>query len=510
MAKDEAIPFDAGRICTRKALLRWLGASGAVVATGVLAACGGNAAATSSIGSSGNAVTSATLAAAPTSTGSTTQQAGSSITSAAASITATSSAGKTTATTASSSVAGSVTGAATTVEFLAYISNPVESKQFAGYAKTFEASNAGIHVQVIESNTPVPKLTAMLAGGTPPNIVQLNNSDASGFLAKNAFEPLDPLIASDKYDMTDFYPAAYSSLEWQGKKYGLSTDLYVVGFYYVPDLFAAAGVATPQGGWTWEQARTAATKLTKPDGSQFGMHVYNDYARWCSVVWNYGGHFFDRQNNPQKAQFTDSKVVDAISLWVDMVNKDHSAPTNADNAKNKQLQFWFGTMAMDVVDGPTILSLVTKNKADLKWAVAPYPKGPGAAADQGSVAFADALEIAHGAKNLDATWTVFKYFVGPQFLTTFMTNTGRMPSRKSLAESAAYLKLFKDAGVQNTAELAAQANAARPLAVTPAGSQIRTIANKEMAASWAGTRAVKDSLLAIQQQVQPLLDQLHS
>jgi multiple sugar transport system substrate-binding protein len=490
--------------------LRWLGASVATVTTSVLAACGGNAAtATSTAAGSANPATSPTLAASATQA-STSMPAGTSTASAAASTTATTAAPRTTTTTASSSAAGSVAGAATTVEFLAYISNPVESKQFAGYAKTFEASNAGIHVQVIESNTPVPKLTAMLAGGTPPNIVQLNNSDASGFLAKNAFEPLDPLIASDKYDLSDFYPAAYSSLEWQGKKYGLSTDLYVVGFYYVPDLFAAAGVATPQGAWTWEQARTAATKLTKPDGSQFGMHVYNDYARWCSVVWNYGGHFFDRQNNPQKAQFTDSKVVDAISLWVDMVNKDHSSPTNADNAKNKQLQFWFGTMAMDVVDGPTILSLVTKNKADLKWAVAPYPKGPGAAADQGSVAFADALEIAHGAKNPEATWTVFKYFVGPQFLTTFMTNTGRMPSRKSLAEGAAYLKLFKDAGVQNTAELAAQAGAARPLAVTPAGSQIRTIANKEMAQSWAGTRAVKDSLLAIQQQVQPLLDQLHA
>jgi multiple sugar transport system substrate-binding protein len=204
--------------------------------------------------------------------------------------------------------------------------------------------------------------------------------------------------------------------------------------------------------------------------------------------------------------FNQQPVADAISLWLDMIQKDRSSPSNDDNKANPKLQFWFGTLAMDVVDGPTILSLVKKSKADLKWAVAPYPKGP--SGKNTTAAFPDGLQIPKGSKEADNAWDVLKYFVSPDFLTTFAADTGYMPSRKSLAEGPAFQKPFQDAGVLHTDQLPAAAGYARVVANSGANLDIRSIANKEMAQAWAGTRSVKDTLAAIDQQVQPLLDKL--
>jgi len=336
--------------------------------------------------------------------------------------------------------------------------------------------------------------------------VMLYNLVFAPFAAKGTLLDLSPLIARDKFSLDDFYPVTYEAFQWNGQKLGLSTDLYVVGFYYVPELFAGAGIKEPDASWTWADVRDAAQKLTKPDKSQYGLRLANDYARWCTVTWDYEGDFFDRHDDPRKATFDGDKVNEAVSLWVDMIQKDHSSPTNQELSANKQLYFWFGTIAMDVVDGPTILQLVKTSKADLKWAIAPYPKGPGG--KNTTAAFPDGLQITKGSKEVDGAWKLLQYYVSPEFLTGFSSDTGRMPSRKSLAESDAYQKPFKDAGVQHTDQLPAAAAYANTVANSADNDQIRSIANKEMGLTWDGKRSVKDTLAVIQQQVQGLLDQL--
>ncbi|HEY8744624.1 MAG TPA: sugar ABC transporter substrate-binding protein, partial [Chloroflexota bacterium] len=420
----------------------------------------------------------------------------------------TTSATKAGAATATSSTVANVVPKAGTVNFWAYVSNPAEAGQYDGYAKKYVAANPGKQVAVSGTGGDYyTKLQTMMAGGAPPDVVMLNNIVFPSYAAKGTLQDLSSLIARDKYPLDDFYPITYEAFTWQGAKLGLSTDLYVVGFYYVPQMFQAAGIKEPDATWTWTDVQDAAIKLTRPDKSQFGIRVYNDYARWCMPVWDYGADFFDKDENPTKAMFDQQGVIDAVSLWVNMIQKDHSSPTAAELKANPQLGgFWFGTYAMDLVDGPTILSLVQKNKANLAWAVAPYPKGP--SGKNSTAAFPDGLQIPKGSKEVDNAWTFLKYLVSPEFLTTFAADTGRMPSRKSLAEGAGYQKPFQDAGVQHTDQLPAAATYSRVVASSGANLDIRSIANKEMAKSWDGSRAVKDSLQTINQQVQPLLDQL--
>ena len=479
---------------SRRMALRLSVAAVAASGTALLAACGGSpaVAGTASVASTAAAATTGTASSAPA-------------TVSVASSKAATSASRAAATTSSVANVGPKPG---TVNFWAYISNPAEAGQYDGYAKKYVAANSGKQVAVSGTGGDYyTKLETMMASGAPPDMVMLNNIVFPSYAAKDTLQDLSSLIARDKYSLDDFYPITYTAFEWKGAKLGLSTDLYVVGFYYVPQMFQAAGIKEPDATWTWNDVQEAAIKLTKPDKSQFGVRVYNDYARWCMVVWDYGADFFDKDESPTKAMFAQQGVIDAITLWTNMVNKDHSSPTSAELKANPNLGgFWFGTYAMDLVDGPTILSLVQKNKSSLTWAVAPYPKGP--SGKNTTAAFPDGLQIPKGSKETDNAWEFLKYLVSPDFLIGFAADTGRMPSRKSLAEGAAYQKPFKDAGVQQTDQIPLAATYSRVVANSGANLDIRSIANKEMTQSWEGTRAVKDSLQAIDQQVQPLLDKL--
>jgi len=504
---------------SRRTALRLSVAAVAAGGTALLAACGGSPAVTgtASVASTAAAATTGTASSAPATVSAASTKAATSASSAVtssatASSAVTSSAASAAATTsaaaATSSTVANVVPKAGTVNFWAYISNPAEAGQYDGYAKKYVAANPGKQVAVSGTGGDYyTKLETMMASGSPPDMVMLNNIVFPSYAAKDTLQDLSSLIARDKYSLDDFYPITYTAFEWKGAKLGLSTDLYVVGFYYVPQMFQAAGIKEPDATWTWNDVQEAAIKLTKPDKSQFGVRVYNDYARWCTVTWDYGADFFDKDESPTKAMFAQQGVIDAITLWTNMVNKDHSSPSAADLKANPNLGgFWFGTYAMDLVDGPTILSLVQKNKSSLAWAVAPYPKGP--SGKNTTAAFPDGLQIPKGSKETDNAWDFLKYLVSPDFLTGFAADTGRMPSRKSLAEGPAYQKPFKDAGVQHTDQIPLAATYSRVVANSGANLDIRTIANKEMTQSWNGTRAVKDSLQAIDQQVQPLLDQL--
>ncbi|HEV7217213.1 MAG TPA: extracellular solute-binding protein, partial [Chloroflexota bacterium] len=231
------------------------------------------------------------------------------------------------------SAATAVVPKAGTVNFYAYVSNPAETGQWNGYAKKYMATHPGTQVAVSGTGGDYwTKLQTMMASGAPPDVVQLYSLVFSPFAAKDTLLDLSPYIARDKYDLGDFYPVSYEAFQWKGAKLGLSTDLYLVGFYYAPDLFAAAGVKEPDSTWTWQNVREAAQRLTKPDKSQFGIRLANDYSRWATVAWDYGAHFFERQDDPRKASFDQQPVIDGVSQWVDMINKDHSSPTDAELA----------------------------------------------------------------------------------------------------------------------------------------------------------------------------------
>src|SRR5215213_1928942 len=110
-----------------------------------------------------------------------------------------------------------------------------------------------------------PKLTALVAGGTPPDVwTHWGESGFGDYQAKGLLSDLTALAARDKVDGSTFLPNTYDAWKVGGKLYGLSFNQRFGTFvYYNKQLFDAAGVPLPatdweDRSWTWERMTDAA------------------------------------------------------------------------------------------------------------------------------------------------------------------------------------------------------------------------------------------------------------
>src|SRR5687768_8740261 len=150
-------------------------------------------------------------------------------------------------------------------------------------AAEFEKKHAALALKIDQQNVPsgqpfLDKLTALVAGGTPPDVAELMPWDVPQFQSKETLLNLSPFIKRDKYDLGDFFAAGFDqySLTADGKPGGtIGADLWGVPRDFPPralgynaDLFQAAGVKMPAAGWNdaaWNPQAflDAALRLTK-------------------------------------------------------------------------------------------------------------------------------------------------------------------------------------------------------------------------------------------------------
>jgi multiple sugar transport system substrate-binding protein len=154
--------------------------------------------------------------------------------------------------------------------------------EFQALADAYQEANPDVTVEVKEypaGNDYATAMTADLAAGTAPDIYILKN--LKDFVTYSAGSQL--LDVSDVAAELDPATGGLDAYEAEdGKTYAVPyrQDSWVL--YYDKDLFAKAGVAEPDGSWTWDDYDKAARDLTtalEGDGVQ-GTYLHN----WQSTV----------------------------------------------------------------------------------------------------------------------------------------------------------------------------------------------------------------------------------
>jgi len=127
----------------------------------------------------------------------------------------------TTATTASAKSATSAPASAAGTTLIAVLRPSLnEEKVIKEAFSGFEAQHPGIKVEAIEapSGHYDEKTDALLAGGSPPALwFPAENRGYRYYASRDALQILDPFIATDKYDLSDFFPVAIDFCKWNGK-----------------------------------------------------------------------------------------------------------------------------------------------------------------------------------------------------------------------------------------------------------------------------------------------------
>lgn len=337
----------------------------------------------------------------------------------------------------------------TTIRFASW-GNDVEEKNLRALIAEFEKRHHGrikVEIEITPWARMLDKLMISSAGGRPPDVTRISSEWFPPIAAKGLLEPLDKYVKRDNYDLDDFYPESINGWGvWNGKLLEIPTDIDIYAMYYNKDMFDKYHIPYPDETWDWNKYLEVAKKLTMDldgDGNldQWGTTVD---MWWQDYVYANGGTIVGRDPKTGELVCTldQPAAYEGLQFMGDLTNKYHVAP-NAEEAANLGMSklFTTGKIGMNI-SGSWAAELVYKKEIkDFKYDVAPIPKGPKARV---SIICGAAYAILKRSKHKEEAWELVKWMTGKEYQTAAARRSQIIPSRRSVAESGAYLHLNAD------------------------------------------------------------------
>jgi multiple sugar transport system substrate-binding protein len=175
-------------------------------------------------------------------------------------------------------------------------------------------------------------LKTLMAGGNPPDLLDLSTGMFEAFASYGVLLPLDAFYHRDRIDLLQYVPGIVPGISYHGQIFGAPLSLSDNGLiFYNKALFHQAGVPFPVQGatsWTWESFREAALRLTRPERRQWGFAVQNHVDGWGNFVVGNGGQILSADR--KQCLMTDPKTVQALDFYYGLQFRDRvSPPPNA-------------------------------------------------------------------------------------------------------------------------------------------------------------------------------------
>lgn len=336
----------------------------------------------------------------------------------------------------------------TTIRFTSW-GNDVEEVNLRALIAEFEKRHPKIHVEI--EITPwarmLDKLMISSAGGRPPDVTRISSEWFPPIAAKGLLEPLEPYVKRDHYDLNDFYPESINGWgKYKGVLYEIPTDIDIYAMYYNKDMFDKNHIPYPDETWDWNKYLEVAKKLTQDtDGNgqidQWGTTLD---MWWQDYVYANGGEIIgpDPRTGDVQCVLDRPAAYEGIQFMADLINKYHVSPTAEESANQGTSKlFTAGKIGMNISGSWAAELIYKKEIKDFKYDVAPIPKGP---KTRVSIICGAAYAILSRSKHKEAAWELVKWMTGKEYQRSAAMRSQIIPSRKSVAESGAYLHLNAD------------------------------------------------------------------
>ncbi len=305
---------------------------------------------------------------------------------------------------------------------------------------SFKAShnNATINLQNVDYNDYFTKLQTQLAAGSPPDVYELGESDINKYWNKGLLIDLTPYTTGkNKMDMSDFYPNVLQVVEQEGKLPGIPVGPATYAIYYNKKMFDEAQVQYPASGWTWDDFRDTAIKLTKTENGkpvQWGALLPTSSDQIEPLLVSNGGSILSSDGKAAVGYLDSAKSVEALK-WYSELALMVSPSTDQQKAFGSGVDlFNTGKVAMNFT-GPWPMTTYQNNK-DLDFGVIELPKWKGA--DTNDIMYCAAYGISNKSKYPQAGWDFIKEFCDPSTESGKMLAKHGLPATKTLAADPVY------------------------------------------------------------------------
>jgi len=303
-----------------------------------------------------------------------------------------------------------------------------------GYIAKFEQQNPGIKVTPVLSggypDTLTKIETTIKGGGTPPDVAVLLSTDLYSLVDSNAIQPLDSDIAAAGGNtfLSDFYPAFLANSRYQDHVWSLPFQRSTPVLFYNKDMFTAAGLDPNSPPTTYQQLVSDAQKLTKPDGSTWGIEISSDgipYWLFQSFVIGGGSNVIGTAAN--QVTFDSPTVVKALQDFVDLSATDKVMPTGILQWANMPNDFVNGKAAMIWHSSGSLANILKQAKFNVGVSYTVGEQGYGAPTGGGNLYMLKGIPADHQA----AAWKFIQFMSSTDIQADWSINTGYIAARPS-------------------------------------------------------------------------------
>lgn len=280
--------------------------------------------------------------------------------------------------------------------------------------RQFEAENPGIRVRV--ENNPeayAAKMVLSFVAKAEPDIMMLDASSAALFINNGVLADLEPLIAKDpSFRKDDFFPNVLDIARRGPSLYAIPQDFTPMVMYYNKRVFDRYGVPYPKPGWTIQQFRETAKRLTQDD--THGFVVKNWMPGWVMWIWNFGGDVVSPDGTKSTGFFDGPASVQAIQFLKDLVHTDRSAPTLSQVASMGVDPFVNGKAGMTISGHWSMIEFANApvgpdGKKSLTWDDLGVVELPSLSGKSQTVMYESGYAIGQNSKNKDLAWKFIKF-----------------------------------------------------------------------------------------------------
>jgi multiple sugar transport system substrate-binding protein len=332
------------------------------------------------------------------------------------------------------------------IRFTTQNTSPPHSDNETEVVNLFRERNKNVQVEMelYKGEDVREKLIVLSAGGTAPDVADIETKWMPGLYVKNLLVDLTPHAKRMGIKADDYYPQEWQKAQIGGKLLCFPLDLQIVVLFFNKDLFQAKGVKPPPAkwddpSWTWDEALLRARQLTGGEGAQrtFGVDFSRGWVYSYPLIWSAGGSVLNKDHT--KATLTDAATVDAIQFRADLIlkHKVHPDPDELKAGTDAMTMFINKRLAMEAIWSPWAFRIAAKD-TNVNYDLAPMPRGKSGSFTR---APSDALIVLSGTKAPEAAAALAAFVGGEEGQRRLVAGAGLgIPPLKKIARSDDFLK----------------------------------------------------------------------
>ncbi|MGO9742395.1 MAG: ABC transporter substrate-binding protein [Roseiarcus sp.] len=297
------------------------------------------------------------------------------------------------------------------------------------------------------------KTRAAIKAGKPPALVIMSANFVREYVINNELDSFDDLISAGGEKPQKFFEKFWAPLRpnaiIDGEVYGLPFQNSTPLLYYSVAAFEDAGLDPEHAPQTWSEWFDACRKLTKPDGSRYGLMFPGtyDYCGWLisGLVMANGGQYYNHDFGGE-VYYDAPSTIGALRFLDALINGAKAVPAGVSDANACTTALFSGRTGMMMLSTGS-LGFVRANMKT-PYRVAFLPKGLRRAAPIGGASLI--LPKGNAPERRAAAWTLAQWLTSPEIAGEWSRFTGYFAPNKlayDLTEMKQFLQQHPDAKV---------------------------------------------------------------